>query len=120
MAVMAVLEATWELVENNPRVIVRFRAGGISRDYYGDAGINMFGDWCSAMLGYFVCLQLSRRYGTNRVIRWGLLLFAISEVALVLYQRDCMALIIIQLVCHPEWLVDFQSRESFADIMLKE
>lgn len=122
--VVAILEAVWELSENSPAIIVQFRAGGISRDYYGDSVLNSFFDWLVAPLAFFVCMWLCRSHGRNQnkindVVKYGCLLVLVSEIVLVLYQRDCWLLILIQLLANPQWLIDFQASESFADVWLE-
>ena len=113
----AILEAAWEISENLPSMIIKFRAGGMSRDYYGDAVINAIGDWIAAVAAYYICVLGCEQYGMSlgTVIAYCLALFAAMEVALVLYQRDCLVLILIQLFANPKWLIDFQQHESFAD-----
>jgi len=120
-AVGAVLEAAWEVGENAPATIVKFRAGGTSRDYYGDAAVNSLADWAAAMASYFTCVWYCTTGGcaTNRVIRISFLFFLVSEAALVIYQHDCMVLILLQLFFNPPWLIDFQNRETIADWMMQ-
>src|ERR1700687_4547269 len=53
--VLAVLlEATWEVFENTPFVINRYRAATISLDYFGDSIINSMSDIVSMMLGFWI------------------------------------------------------------------
>lgn len=113
----AILEAAWEISENLPSMIIKFRAGGMSRDYYGDAVINVIGDWIAAVVGYYSCVLSCDRYDMplQTVIAYGLALFVAMEAALILYQRDCLVLILIHLFVNPQWLIDFQQCESFAD-----
>lgn len=117
-----VLEAAWEIGENAPFMIKRFRAGGLSRDYYGDAVINSFGDWAAAIFGYFICVWLcaKKRYAAKNVIYASILMFVLSEVALTIYQHDCMVLIWMQLIWNPRWLIDFQNKKTFADMVLEK
>jgi len=100
-----------------PSMVIKFRAGGMSRDYYGDALINAIGDWAAALVGYTGCVLGCERYGMflASVMGYSLAIFATMDLALVLYQRDCLVLILIQLFGNPLWLIDFQQQESFAD-----
>lgn len=65
--VLAVLlEAAWEVFENTPFVINRYRAATISLDYYGDSIVNsvcdigamMFGFWLAGRVPWWVSLTL--------------------------------------------------------------
>ena len=65
--VLAVLlESAWEVFENTPFVIDRYRAATISLDYYGDSIVNsvcdigamMFGFWLAGRLPWWASLTL--------------------------------------------------------------
>lgn len=57
--VLAVLlEATWEVFENTPLVIDRYRAATIALDYYGDSIVNSMSDIGAMMLGFWIARRL--------------------------------------------------------------
>jgi hypothetical protein len=57
--VLAVLlEATWEVFENTPFVINRYRAATIALDYYGDSILNSVADITAMMVGFYMAYRL--------------------------------------------------------------
>ena len=94
---LAVLvEGAWEIVENSPFIIDRYRAATISLDYYGDSVINSVSDVVAMMLGFFMA---------NRVAVWISVATVLAvEVMLALVIRDNLTLNIIMLL-HPFYAI---------------
>jgi hypothetical protein len=91
--VLAVLiETTWELFENTPFVINRYRAATISLDYYGDSIVNSMSDIVSIVTGFLIARRLP--------VWASVALVVVLEVAVGVIIHDNLTLNILMLV-HP-------------------
>lgn len=52
------LEGAWEVIENTPLVINRYREVTASLDYFGDSILNSFGDGVAMLAGFFLAARL--------------------------------------------------------------
>ena len=86
------MEATWEVFENTPFVINRYRAATISLDYFGDSIINSMSDSVSMMLGFWLARKAP--------VRASLCFVVVVEIALAVVIRDNLTLNILMLI-HP-------------------
>ena len=84
------IEAAWEILENTPLVIERYRSVTASANYLGDTVLNSFGDLVSCALGFYVATKFSARVS--------ILAFVAIEVAMLYLIKDSLLLNVLMLV----------------------
>jgi hypothetical protein len=83
-------ESAWEIFENTPFVINRYRETTVSLDYYGDSVINSLCDVLCAVVGFLLA---------SRAPVWSILALAVAMELFVGYMiRDNLTLNILMLV----------------------
>ena len=86
------LEAGWELLENSPIIINRYREATIAQGYVGDSILNSSCDVLMATLGFWLANRLK--------LRVTIALILVMEVGCLLWVRDNLTLNILMLI-HP-------------------
>ena len=90
LVIAMAIEAAWEIFENTPFVIDRYRAVTVSLDYSGDSVTNSLGDMVACFAGYVV----ARRLGFVRTA----LLFVGLELATLAWIKDNLTLNVVMLL----------------------
>ncbi len=99
--IVAVVEATWEISENTPMMINRYRESTISLDYFGDSIANSLSDYGWCILGLLIA---------SKIPGWATFsLFVALELISVFWIRDSLMLNILMLISPVEAIKQWQA-----------
>jgi hypothetical protein len=101
LSLAVVLEASWEILENSPFIIERYRASTISASYYGDTIVNSLSDTLTAIVGFLLAAWLPPIATILAVIA--------IEAGMAFAIRDNLALNIVMLVHEVPWIKAWQA-----------
>jgi len=102
---IAAIEAVWEITENTPWMIQRYRETTISLDYFGDSILNSVSDYVMCVTGTLIAIASRHRFG----IWLAVLVVTLLEIASLVWIRDSLALNIIMLAFPIEAIRVWQS-----------
>ena len=94
------IEAGWEILENTPWVIERYRSATAAVGYEGDTIINSLADLTCCAAGFFV----ARRLGVAKTVA----LFAAIEIGTIAIYRDSLLLNVLMLLAPVEAIRSWQ------------
>jgi hypothetical protein len=88
--IAAIIEASWELMENSPFIIERYRAVTISLGYVGDSVLNSLSDIVMLAIGFLFAYHVKPRIALITVL--------VMEIGCAFWVRDNLTLNIIMLI----------------------
>ncbi|HJR60113.1 MAG TPA: DUF2585 domain-containing protein [Vicinamibacterales bacterium] len=100
LVLAAVLESAWEILENTPLIINRYREQTIALDYYGDSVLNSVADIAAMVLGFVAAWRLP--------ILLVVALTIAMEAGVAWWIRDNLTLNILQLLYPTEAVLRWQ------------
>lgn len=96
-----VVECAWEVIENTPLVIDRYRAATASIGYSGDSVLNSVSDILMMCLGFLIARKLP--------VLWSILLLAVLELVPLFVIRDNLTLNVWMLLAPSEVIRAWQA-----------
>ncbi len=99
-----IIESLWEIIENTPFTIQRYRTVTMALDYFGDSIGNSLGDLTACMLGFILAARAPRRVT--------LLLYLLVEAVMIATIRDSLTLNVIMLLYPIDGIKEWQMGTS--------
>ena len=104
LLIALVVEAAWELLENSPVIIDKYRSTTASVDYYGDSILNSLSDIVAMTLGFVVASRVSWKVIVPAAI--------LMELVTIYFIRDALIFNVIMLVYPFEFIKTWQMQIS--------
>lgn len=101
LAIAVGIEAAWEIIENTPWIIERYRSGTISLSYYGDSILNSVADTLSMIAGFLMASRLPVIASVGIVI--------LFELFTLYWIRDNLTLNVVMLLYPLDAIRDWQA-----------
>ncbi len=101
LLVALVLEGAWEIAENTPAVIERYRSATVSLGYNGDSVINSIADMVTMIVGFLLAARLP--------VMVSVLLVIGAELFVGWLIRDNLTLNVIMLLYPLDWIKAWQA-----------
>lgn len=100
LLIALVVEAAWELLENSPMIIDKYRSTTASVDYYGDSILNSLSDIIAMTLGFVVASRVSWKVIVPAAI--------LMELVTIYFIRDALIFNVIMLIYPFEFIKTWQ------------
>jgi hypothetical protein len=101
LAVALGIEVSWEVLENSPMIIERYRQQALAQGYSGDSILNSLSDSLAMVLGFVLAWRLKPWQSVALVL--------IAEITTGVVVRDNLTLNVIQLIAPSDTIARWQS-----------
>ena len=100
ISIALAIEAVWEIFENSPFIINRYRESTMALGYTGDSIVNSISDLVACAIGYYFASKLNWKMSV--------LIAVVFEIGMLLMIRDSLLLNIIMLIYPIEAIKEWQ------------
>ncbi len=97
------IEIGWEILENSPIIINRYRTATAALDYFGDSILNSIGDIVMIWIGFWIAWKLRWQ--------WTLCIVIALELLMLYFYKDNLTLNIVMLLYPIEAIKEWQTAQ---------